>query len=132
MQLKVSKTDQLRKGVDIFLGKTENSLCPVAALLPTTTRGQRARPLFMFQSGIFLTRENFVKEVRKTLRTAGLDDKLYSGHSFRIGAATTAALAGVEESTIKALGRWESAAYLAYLKIPRDSLTAIIIIPICI
>ena len=31
--IKASKTDPFRKGVDIFLGHTSNSLCPVAALL---------------------------------------------------------------------------------------------------
>ena len=42
----------------------------------------------------------------------------YSGHSFRAGAATTAAKAGVEDSVIKALGRWESSAYLIYMRLP--------------
>ena len=49
----------------------------------------------------------------------------YAGHSFRIGAATTAAAAGVEDSIIKTLGRWESAAYLLYLRIPRERLAAL-------
>ena len=48
-----------------------------------------------------------------------------SGHSFRIGAATTAALRGVEDSVIKMLGRWESSAYQRYLRTPRKSLAAL-------
>ena len=32
IHLKVSKTDQERKGVSIFIGKTGDDICPVAAL----------------------------------------------------------------------------------------------------
>ena len=45
--------------------------------------------------------------VRAVLTEAGLVAKDYAGHSFRIGAATTA---GIQDSLIKTLGRWESAA----------------------
>ena len=46
-------------------------------------------------------------------------------HSFRIGAATTAALQGMHESLIKTLGRWESSAYLTYIKTSRPTLAAV-------
>ena len=48
------------------------------------------------------------------LAAANIDMSQYCGHSFRIGAATTAARAGVEDSLIKTMGRWESVAYLRY------------------
>ena len=38
LKIKVSKTDQFRKGVDIFLGRTHNQLCPVEALLAYTAK----------------------------------------------------------------------------------------------
>ena len=56
---------------------------------------------------------------------AGLQAKDYAGHSFRIGAATTAGARGVPDSTIKILGRWESSAYLLYIRTPRDHLASI-------
>ncbi len=33
IHLKSSKTDPFRKGVDVFVGKTDNQLCPVSAML---------------------------------------------------------------------------------------------------
>ena len=63
-----------------------------------------------------------MEAVRRALATAGLDQRQYCGHSFRIGAATTAATRGMEDSIIKTLGRWKSLAYLDYVKIPRGQL----------
>ena len=40
------------------------------------------------------------------------------------GAATTAAEKGMEDSIIKTLGRWNSIAYLQYVKIPREQLAS--------
>jgi len=39
-------------------------------------------------------------------------------HSFRIGAATTAAVAGLPPWLIKTLGRWNSDAYMSYVHAP--------------
>ena len=33
IHLRKSKTDQVSRGVDIYLGRTDEDLCPVAALL---------------------------------------------------------------------------------------------------
>ena len=121
--IKQSKTDPFRKGIDIFVGRTGTDLCPVAALLGyLETRGSAPGPLFVFADGRLLTRQRFVDRVREALRKAGVDHSKYCGHSFRIGAATTAAAKGVEDCIIKTLGRWESLAYLQYIKLPREQL----------
>ena len=88
------------------------------------SRGMTAGPLFTFRDGRVLTRERFVAAVREGLKKCGVDSTRYAGHSFRIGAATTAAAKGVEDALIKTLGRWESLAYLQYVKIPRRQLAA--------
>ena len=85
-------------------------------------RGMKSGPLFTFEDGRVLTRLRFVAVVKEGLQKAGFDSSKYNGHSFRIGAATTAATKGIEDSIIKTLGRWESVAYLQYVKIPRSQL----------
>ena len=55
--------------------------------------------------------------VRETLTAAEFEAVNYAGHSFRIGAATTAAQCGLPESTIKMLGHWYSPAYFNTLKL---------------
>ena len=122
--LKQSKTDQLRKGVTIVLGRTNKSpLCPVSALLSyLVVRGLAPGPLFTWDNGKFLTRAHFVEEVKKVLQLVGADASDFNGHSFRIGAASTAAANGMEDSLIKTLGRWESDAYQRYIKIPWQEL----------
>jgi len=95
VKIKASKTDPFHQGVLVYVGRTNQPLCPVSALLAyMVRRGNRPGPLFIFQDGRPLTRPHFVTEVRKTLLAAGNDPKPYSGHSFRIGAAITA---GVED-----------------------------------
>ena len=127
VNIKASKTDPFRKGVSIYIGRTNNGLCPVAALAAYfAARGSGPGPFFRFSNGSPLTRDIFVVKVRDALQVAGVENpSQYAGHSFRIGAATTAAAAGVEDSIIKTLGRWESAAYLLYLRIPRERLAAL-------
>ena len=123
VHLKTFKTDQLRKGVDIFIGKTGDELCPLAAVLAfMAVCGQRHGPLFRLQTGDHCTKEFFVEKLRLALRRAGLNPADYAGHSFRIGAATMAAERGIPDSTIKALGRWRSSAFLSYIRNSRDSL----------
>ena len=66
-----------------------------------------------------------MKELRSGLRLAGIQAENYAGHSFRIGAATTAANQGLSDSLIKTLGRWESAAYMLYIRTPQSVLRSV-------
>ena len=121
--LKRSKTDQFGRGVAVFLGATGDDLCPVSAMLAfVALRGNSPGPFFRFRNGNPLTKARFVARVREALEQAGIPAQSYSGHSFRIGAATAAAQAGIQDSTIQALGRWSSTAFLRYIRTPRDQL----------
>jgi hypothetical protein len=125
VRLKASKTDPFRVGVNVYVGRTENTLCPVTAVLRyMVARGQGSGPFFKFENGNPLTRMKFVDKVKEALSSAGVDCTAYSGHSFRIGAATTATKQGISDATIKMLGRWKSSAYQVYIKTPREQLAS--------
>ena len=72
--------------------------------------------------GSFLTRQQFALLISNTLKLAGIDDKHYNTHSFRIGAATSAKEAGFSDVQIKMLGRWKSEAHQLYVHTPREQL----------
>ena len=55
-------------------------------------RGNQTGSLFKFRDGRPLTRQRFVMAVKEALDAAGVEAGQYLGHSFHIGAATTAAL----------------------------------------
>ena len=90
-----------------------------------TARGSAPGPLFHFSDGRPLTRSRLVEQLHHSLKRANISTTGYSDHSFRIGAATTAAARGLEDSTIRMLGRWESSAYHTYIRTPRSTLAGI-------
>ena len=125
IHLKRSMCDQLGSGVDIFVGRTGTDVCPVALTIEyVRRRGPTPGPFFRRRDGTPLTKAFFVARVREALVEMGMESHQYSGHSFRIGAATAAAQAGFEDSVIQALGRWSSTAFLRYIRTPRDQLAA--------
>ena len=100
------------------MGRGEGSVCPIRAFgdflaLPGSSEG----PLFTFSDGRPLTRQQLSSTFQSILHSAGYTD-FYSGHSFRTGAATTAAVWGVPNHLIKTLGRWSSDAYQIYSRTP--------------
>ena len=119
IRIKQSKTDPFRQEASVVLGRTGCWLCPVAALAAyLAVRSWSVGPLFRFESGAPLSRSALVIFVRAALRQAGLPAASYSGHSFRIGVATTAASLGLEDSAVRALGRWRSSAFHRYIRHP--------------
>ena len=118
MLIKKSKTDQGQREAKIYLGKTGDTLCPIATMEAyLSVRRSSSVPLFQWESCIPLSKSSFVKHVRAVLEEAGLPAKDYGGHSFKIGATTTAAVAGLEDSAIWTLGQWESCAFKRYIRL---------------
>ena len=123
VHLKRSKCDQFGAGVDVHIGRTASPLCPVTAILAyMASRQGAAGPFFQDGLGRPLTKAVFVQKIRQALSQLGLPAEQFAGHSFRIGAATAAAQVGLEDSVIQALGRWSSAAFLLYIRTPREQL----------
>ena len=126
LNIKRSKTDQGAVGVRVILGETDDDICPVSVLMEyLSRRGDSPGALFQWDNRVPLSKTKFVEAVCQALTTAGLPAKDYSGHSFRIGAATTAATAGLEDSTIQTLGRWKSSAYQLYIRTSPQHLAAV-------
>ena len=103
--LKSSKTDQFHQGCTILIGPSGHQICPVAALSRyLAIRGSSPGPLFLCVTGVPLSPSMVNAWLRFILKAAGVPGK-YSSPSFRIGAATSTALAGVPDHVIKILGR---------------------------
>ena len=125
VKLKQSKGDPFGQGVLIHLGHTFQSLCPVAAVLSyLAIRPSTPGPFFVFSDGSPLSRERLISALSQALKDSGVDTLNFKGHSFRIGAATTAAKAGLSDSLIQAVGRWRSSAFMSYIRTPKDVLLA--------
>ena len=121
--LKVSKCDQFGSGADVVISSTCNETCPVTAIVNfVSARGNRPGPFFIDATGNAVTKSWFVREI---LTSCGLPQHSYAGHSFRIGAVTTAVLLGMEDSSIQVLGRWHSPAFLQYIQTPKGRLAAL-------
>ena len=118
IRIKSSKTDQFRRSAVLLISKTSTSTCPVKAMdkFLTQSNTRKSSPLFTFRNGKFLTRQDVSSMTKSLLCLAGTDPTLFSSHSYRIGAATTAAAAGISESLIQVLGRWRSTAYKTYIR----------------
>ena len=123
IHLKRSKCDQLGRGVDIFLGRSGSPTCPVEEIIRyVSPRGPAPGSFFRLADRSPLTKAAFVGHVRSALTTMGLGAHLYARHSVRKSAATTAAEAGLEDSIIRLLGRWNSDAFHRYIRTPRETL----------
>ena len=107
------------------MGRTFQPLCPVAAVLSfLTIWPSTPGPLFIFADRAPLSHGRLVAALTEALTSAGFDLSQYSGHSFRIGAATAAARAGLSGSLIQTLGRWKSSAFTAYIRTSKEPLCA--------
>ena len=103
--IKAFRLTQFIRRSSITLGKTGRQLCHMVSTLSHIAQwGSQPGPLFHFRDGSFFMQERFVREGRHLLTAAGTKPTPYSGHSFRIGAAPTAAHAGLDAALIQTVG----------------------------
>lgn len=117
--IKFSKTDQTGKSTTLVIQTNSvNDVCPIHTLRAfLCIRPQISGPLFCHLNGNALTRFQFHSVLKKTLQFSDLDVKAYNTHSFRIGAATSAYMAGKSDDEIKCMGRWSSTSFQRYVRI---------------
>lgn len=121
-----SKTDPFKTGTSILYYSNDN-LCPVTSMYTYITKYRKqpldsGAPLFLDFKKQPFSREVFITYLRDILSRLGYQESNYCGHSFRIGAATSAAAAGIEDHLIKTLGRWNSSCYARYIRTPRSTI----------
>ncbi|CAF3553702.1 unnamed protein product [Rotaria sp. Silwood1] len=120
IHLKSSKTDIERRGANIRLFKNGSINCAVHALNCFTllrNSNNHDSPFFLLPNGQAFTRRAFIFNLRHLLLQLGYEASAYSGHSLRVGAATSAAAAGIPDHLIQTLGRWSSLSYLRYIRV---------------
>ena len=128
VRIKQSKTDQRHQGVTLYMSHTNHAVCPTCAMKsnlalqqcrPNTTKDS---PLLLLENQQVLTRQHLVTFVSHLQRLVGVNPSAYGGHSFRIGGATSASLAGLTDYEIQMLGRWKSDYYKTYVRSPLNFL----------
>ena len=126
LRIRSSKTDPFRHSAVIRLPPTgDNTLCPANAvtyLLNQPYLLNPHSPLLQWSSGTAMTRQSLNNAIKFLAQCSGLNETQFSTHSFRIGAATTASVAGVPDCLIRTLGRWSSDAYQRYIRTPNSTL----------
>ena len=121
-----SKTDPFRKGTTITVAAAPpgSATCPVGALKALFEAEPRPETAALFEErpGMPLSRGFFLKMIRAALLHAGYNPSEFAGHSFRRGAASSAAVAGYSDYEIQLLGRWRSDAFKLYLEVDQARL----------
>ena len=119
--VKRSKTDLTNKGFTVNICCVPDITCAVCAMrsyLDTRSCPDPLSPLFVFHNNVPLLNRLFQKHLTLLLSLKGYPTDQYSGHSLRIGSATTAASVGLQDWQIKLLGRWTSESYQRYIRAP--------------
>ena len=105
--IRYSKTDQCGQGCTIAIpaGQAPNSsVCPFSVTQTYLTMHPQS-PHF---DGSPVRRFQFTAVLKRALQFMGLQDAHYTSHSFQIGAATSAAKAGIPQANIQRMGHWQS------------------------
>lgn len=123
INLRMSKTDPLRDGVTVTLWANDTITCPVSHLrrwwLSAPNQSSTA-PLFQRADSSPLLYTQLNESIKLLAHKAGLDAKRITGHSLRVGGATSLAMMGVPEHVIQQLGRWRSLCYQLYVRMTDD------------
>ena len=121
VNIKASKTDPIRKGVSIFLGRTDMALCPVAAITAyLAIRGGDSRPVLQIPKWTHIVQRE-VRDQSERGTAAGWErPKQICRSQLPYRGCDNSCSTGCR-GFIKTLGSWQSSAYLLYVRIPIGS-----------
>ena len=115
-----NKTDHFHQGCPVIIGCTKTPICGACEAWHLLQHHQHVGSLpgdpFFKINDRALDRVTLVIHIKHLATSLGLDSSRYSGHSLRIGGATSATEAGLSQWQIKLLGQWNSQAYQVYIK----------------
>ena len=106
-----SKTNRFGPTEKVPFLATHDATCPSKHLLHYMNRLHPDQlhaesPVFLNSKGRPFSSKAALATVRAALTEVGEDPSLYGTHSFRIGAATDGALAGLSDQMLRRFGRW--------------------------
>jgi hypothetical protein len=109
-----SKTDYMRRGIEIYLAQVEEQICAPPLLDALRSQATLSEPMFAV-NGYPATRSMVLGFTAELLKRAGIKSSA-TGHSFRQGGAQSLFDAGVSIEDIKIFGRWRSDAFRRYIE----------------
>ena len=122
--LKSPKEQKQGQGLMVEVFETKSEFCPVAAY--EKWRGvskiaySKTKPAFRSENGVLYTGKLFNEDLRSLLaKHIDYNKRKILAHSFRAGLATVMAKNGYSDSEIMRIGRWNSHAFLCYVKLNR-------------
>ena len=116
LQLKHSKCNG---ACSIIVARVDSLFCPFRSMIkylkirPSTSP---RCPLFLIPGKLPLSKTWFNRHLKQILTKSNLSPEHYTAHSFRIGAATSAANQGISSSSLQQMGRWSSSAFTSYIR----------------
>ena len=115
------KHNQKLKPVDIpLIPYPLQDICPIHNLSQyLSLRGFDLGPLFRFHNSSPVSRQFFAKTLARLITFAGFQSERYKAHSLRIGGASYYASIGYTDTQIRLLGRWDSNAFVKYIRSTR-------------
>jgi len=118
LHLKSPKTDPYHQGCSLLIALSLRFICAVRELRKCLSLRSisGASPLYVFQSIAYLTRAKVTSTLCILLQCLSIPTELYASHSFTIGAAMTAAEAGLPPWLIQTLGCWSSNCFTLYIR----------------
>lgn len=122
--LKSPKELKFGKGVMVEVFETNTEICPVAALEKWKKQSKSAmtstKPAFRLEDGSLYNGNLFNRDLEKLLgKHINYKETKILSHSFRAGLATAMAKLGYTDDEICKIGRWNSQAFIHYVKTAR-------------